>query len=400
MRDLAVYIHWPFCAHKCPYCDFNSHVRNQIDQDAWAQGYLAELAYYRALTGPRRVTSVFFGGGTPSLMHPDVVGLLLDRINDLWGMVRNVEVTLEANPTSSEVGKFLAFKDSGINRLSIGIQSLNDDDLRFLGRQHSVAQGLATLDAAASIFDRFSFDLIYARPGQTMSDWERELARALPYARGHMSLYQLTIEPQTPFYTAHARGDFVVPGEGLAAELYALTDQMMGSAGMPAYEISNYATPGQESRHNLAYWRYDDYIGVGPGAHGRLTLGGVKYATRAHRAPEIWLERVGASGHGAHPFTVVPVADRGVEALMMGLRLRDGFDLAKLAHETGQAWENTIDPKRIKLLVENGDLIVTPAEDEELLSPDSGLRRNGKILATTLAGRLRLNQVIAYLLGA
>lgn len=383
MKDLAVYIHWPFCASKCPYCDFNSHVRDRIDQDAWAAGYLRELDYYRNLVGPRRVTSIFFGGGTPSLMRPDTAGAIIDKISDIWTLDDQAEITLEANPTSIEIDKFKAFKSNKINRVSIGIQSLNDEDLKFLGRQHSADEGRRAIEIAGDVFDRFSFDLIYARPHQTPKIWEAELGAALKLAGGHISLYQLTIEPQTPFFTAHSRGDFTVPGEDDAATLYTLTDQMMNAAGLPAYEVSNYAKRGQESRHNLAYWQYDDYVGVGPGAHGRLTLQGVKYATRAHRAPEIWLERVTAGGHGAHPFTPVPSRERGVEALMMGLRLNSGFDLQKLSTETGHDWAEIVSPARIDHLIENGDIT-----------------RAGDTLATTLNGRLRLNQVIGYLLGA
>lgn len=384
MKNLAVYIHWPFCAQKCPYCDFNSHVRDRIDQAAWARAYLAELDYYRNLIGPRRVTSIFFGGGTPSLMNPDIVGSVIKKISDIWMLGDEAEITLEANPNSVEIDKFRSFKSNGINRVSIGIQSLDDKQLKFLGRVHNTSEGIRAIETARTVFDRYSFDLIYARPKQTVQEWETELAQALTYAGGHLSLYQLTIEPQTPFFTAHARGEFSVPGEDEAAELYVLTDQIMAAAGLPAYEISNYAKPGQESRHNLAYWHYDDYVGVGPGAHGRLTLNGIKYATRAHRAPEIWLERVGQNGHGAHPFTLVPLAGRGVEALMMGLRLNVGFDFDKMTTETGQDWSKATSPDRIQKLVESGDLVWV----------------SNKKIAPTLAGRLRLNQVISYLLGA
>ena len=352
--------------------------------DAWADGYVAELNYYRTLIGPRRVTSIFFGGGTPSLMHPDVAGRVIRHIHDIWEVEAGAEVTLEANPNSVDTEKFKAFKANGINRVSIGIQSLDDAQLRFLGRVHSADEGVCAIETARDVFDRYSFDLIYARPGQTEAAWENELTSALKLAGDHLSLYQLTIEPQTPFFTAHARGDFAVPGEGEAATLYTLTDQMMDAAGLPAYEISNYARPGQESQHNLTYWRYGDYVGVGPGAHGRLTLDGVKYATRGHRAPEIWLDRVRAAGHGAHPFDVVNLDDRGTESLMMGLRLGSGFDLDKIVIETGQAWERLIDPKRLDALIANDDLI----------------RVGNNKIAPTLAGRLRLNQVISYLLGA
>ncbi len=358
-EGLAVYIHWPYCIQKCPYCDFNSHVaRAAVDPDDWARAYIQELEFYRYLTGPRTVTSIFFGGGTPSLMDPKITGRVIQKINDLWGLSGDIEMTLEANPNSVDVEKFKSFKLNGINRVSIGLQSLNDAQLKFLGRAHNAAEGMRAIDIARSVFNRYSFDLIYARPKQTLAEWEAELAAAIPLANGHMSLYQLTIEPQTPFFTAHARGEFAVPGEDLAADMYNITDQMMAMAGMPAYEISNYATPGQESRHNLTYWTYGDYIGVGPGAHGRLTLNGVKYATRAHRAPEIWMRQVHDRGYGAHPFTVVPLDDRGVEAVMMGLRLTAGLDLAIIERETGRPWADLIDPGRIADLVKNGDLVL------------------------------------------
>jgi putative oxygen-independent coproporphyrinogen III oxidase len=406
--DIALYIHWPFCAQKCPYCDFNSHVRDKIDQGAWARAYLAELEYYRNLTGPRTVTSIFFGGGTPSLMNPDVAGTVIQKINDLWGIVLNAEITLEANPNSVEVEKFKSFKSNGINRVSIGLQSLDDEQLRFLGRVHTAAEGQRAIDVAAQVFDRYSFDLIYARPGQTAAAWESELRQALAIAGDHLSLYQLTIEPQTPFFTAHARGDFAVPGEDAAAELYTLTDDIMNSAGLPAYEISNYARPGQESRHNLTYWRYGDYVGVGPGAHGRVTVDGVKYATRGHRAPEVWMERVSANGHGMHPFTVVPMDDRGVESVMMGLRLASGFDLGGITRETGQDWRDVIAPERIVALVDAGDITCYPRESGDPLGSNTNAGQwapacagatTPVFIAPTLQGRLRLNQVIAFLLG-
>ena len=388
--DLALYIHWPFCAQKCPYCDFNSHVRERIDAAAWGRAYVQELRYYRDWLGPRRITSIFFGGGTPSLMPPDIAGLVIQTINDLWGLDREIEVTLEANPNSSEVEKFKAFKSNGINRLSVGIQSLNDQHLKFLGRLHNAAEGRQAIAAAQSVFDRFSFDLIYARPGQTTTEWELELRQALTIAGDHLSLYQLTIEPQTPFYTARARGDFAIPDDDTAAELYTLTDGMMTDAGRPPYEVSNYARKGQESQHNLTYWRYGDYAGVGPGAHGRVTVDGQKYATTGHRAPEIWLGRVGQNGHGLHPTTLVPPAERGVEALMMGLRLTSGLPLSRLAAETGAPWSATVDPERLERLVELGDLDCRPS-----------LRRDDSpVITPTLQGRLRLNQVIAYLRGS
>ncbi len=378
---LAIYIHWPFCAKKCPYCDFNSHVSNTIDPTAWQKAYEQELKYYRFLTGPRRVESVFFGGGTPSLMPPFLVESILKNIHDFWGLEINTEVTLEANPGSVETDKLAGFKTAGVSRLSIGIQSLEDSALKFLGRIHSAADGFRAINIANSLFDRVSFDLIYARPNQTTAEWKEELTRALGYATGHLSLYQLTIEPETPFYIAHSRGEFSIPDEDLSADLYILTEELTTAAGLPSYEISNYARMGHESRHNLTYWHYDDYIGIGPGAHGRITLNGVKYATRAHRAPDIWRSKVKTCGHGAHPFTPIDLPTRGVESLMMGLRLTSGFDLLKIEKESSAPWTDMIVESRIITLVDHGDMI-----------------RTGTHIQLTRAGRLRLNQILLYLL--
>lgn len=294
---LSLYIHWPFCKSKCPYCDFNSHVRERIDEAAWQRALLAELGYWGERTQGRKLASLFFGGGTPSLMPPALTAALIETAQKYW-TCDNPEITLEANPTSVEAQKLKDFHAAGVTRLSLGIQALNDADLKALGRQHSATEALAALDLAASIFPRFSFDLIYARPEQTVKAWEAELRRALGFGATHMSLYQLTIEPGTQFATLHQRGDLVTPDEETGAALYELTQSLMGKAGLPAYEISNHAKPGHECRHNLTYWRYCDYVGIGPGAHGRVTLDGVKQATRTHRAPEEWLERVTKHGHG------------------------------------------------------------------------------------------------------
>jgi putative oxygen-independent coproporphyrinogen III oxidase len=296
-RGFGIYIHWPFCKAKCPYCDFNSHVRERIEEEDWRASYLKELAHFAALTPGRTVTSIFFGGGTPSLMDPKTTETVIDAVARHWRVSNDIEITLEANPTSVEGGKLKGFRSTGINRVSLGIQALQDADLKFLGRQHSSAEALAALDLAAQIFERFTFDLIYARPGQTPAAWADELKRALSFAADHISLYQLTIEPGTAFEQAYARGDFRLPDEETQAELYEMTGAHLGEAGLAAYEISNYARPGSESRHNLTYWRYGDYVGIGPGAHGRLTLEGRKIATRQHRAPERWLEMVAAEGH-------------------------------------------------------------------------------------------------------
>lgn len=382
-KGLALYVHWPFCKFKCPYCDFNSHVREKISHQDWRDAYVREMQYYRELTGPRDVQSVFFGGGTPSLMEPETAGLVIDTIADLWGLPQGTEVTLEANPTSVEADKLRGFKSAGVNRVSLGVQALNDADLKTLGRQHSAAEALAAVKMAAQIFDRYSFDLIYARPAQSVADWRAELASALPYARGHMSLYQLTIEEGTQYHTLFMRGDLKVPDEETAAQMYELTQEMMEEAGMPAYEVSNHARLGDESRHNLVYWRYGDYAGIGPGAHGRLSIGGVKQATRAHRAPEMWLERVRAEGHGAHPFESVDFAERGREALMMGLRLAEGVPVSRIEAETGQDFSAFVNLQQVKIL-----------EDEGLLSFSRGT------LAATPQGRQKLNAVLSFLLAA
>ncbi|MEE3626328.1 radical SAM family heme chaperone HemW [Nitrospirillum sp. BR 11752] len=380
----GLYVHWPFCASKCPYCDFNSHVREGVDQARWRAALVREMDHAAdriARTHPgRRLTSVFFGGGTPSLMPPETVAVLLERADHHWGIVPDVEVTLEANPTSSEAARFAGFRAAGVNRLSMGIQALNDADLKALGRKHSAAEAQEAIAMAKGIFDRFSFDLIYARPGQTVAAWQDELSRALDMAVGHLSLYQLTIEEGTQFHTLHQRGDLVVPDEDLAGDLYEATQVLLNQAGMPAYEVSNHARPGQESRHNLVYWRYGDYVGIGPGAHGRLTLKGEKIATRTHRAPEIWLQRVEQGGTGAHADEVVTPDQRGREALMMGLRLAEGVSLARLTAEAGGV--NPVDMDAVDRLSRHG-----------LLTLD------GDRLTATADGRQRLNGVLAALLG-
>lgn len=377
----AVYVHWPFCKAKCPYCDFNSHVRAAIDEDGWREALLRELAHYAALTPGRQVTSLFFGGGTPSLMAPRITGDIIDALARHWQVDPAIEITLEANPTSVEAEKFRAFAAAGVNRLSLGIQSLNDADLKFLGRQHDSRQALAALDLAAATFPRFSFDLIYARPGQTVAAWEVELDDALRRAGDHLSLYQLTIETGTVFEQAYARGDFQLPSEDIQAELYELTTDRLAAAGLVAYEVSNYARPGQESRHNLSYWRYGDYLGIGPGAHGRLTLDGQKIATRQHRAPEIWLERVQRDGHATQQYDAVAPQARLEEMLLMGLRLHEGVDLDRLHRETGRLLGDWIPADRLQRLIE-GEFLVLDATT----------------IRASRAGRERLDAVLAALL--
>jgi putative oxygen-independent coproporphyrinogen III oxidase len=377
----AVYVHWPFCAAKCPYCDFNSHVRHGgWDEAAFLSAYLRELETTRALTGPRVVHSIFFGGGTPSLMQPTTTAAILDAIARHWTVEEGAEITLEANPGSVEAARFAGFKSAGVNRVSLGVQSLDDEQLRKLGRIHSVAEAKAALDVARKTFDRFSFDLIYARPGQTLADWRAELAEALTLAGEHLSLYQLTIEPATPFEQLYKAGKLKVPGDELARDLYALTQDMTAERGLPAYEISNHARPGSESRHNLVYWRYGAYAGIGPGAHGRLLIDGVRHATQTERNPELWQKRVMREGHGMTERLALTRDEAADEALLMGLRLVEGLDLAVLQRLAGVAPAAATIAKLAEL-----DLV-------ERVGPSR--------LRATLAGRLVLNAVVAELSAA
>ncbi|PZP56905.1 MAG: coproporphyrinogen III oxidase [Micavibrio aeruginosavorus] len=379
--SFGIYIHWPFCLSKCPYCDFNSHVHDTIDHEAFAKAYLREINYIADMTKGSTVETVFFGGGTPSLMKPETVAMILDAIKSHWNIAPDWEVTLEANPTSSEAEKFKAFKAAGVNRLSLGIQSLRSEDLKFLGRTHDTEQAREAIQMAADTFDRFSFDLIYARPQQTVEAWKEELHEALQIAAGHISLYQLTIEKNTPFFVQHARGEFKIPAEELAADFYDATEEIMKASGFETYEVSNYARPGQQSRHNLIYWRYGDYAGIGPGAHGRLTLDGKKYATRTHRAPDIWLQRVEAQGHSHHEFELIEPVQRLQEAVMMGLRLEEGVPLSRLQSEYGGNPFDIIEQRKISKLCDEGLLIF-----------------ENDIIRTTHSGRKCLNGVLDYLL--
>ena len=317
---LALYVHWPFCVSKCPYCDFNSHVREQVDQDVWREALLADLAYEAARLPGRRLTSIFFGGGTPSLMPPAMVEALIGAAERHWGFADGIEITLEANPSSVEAARFADLAAAGVNRVSLGLQALDDQALHFLGRAHDVAEGLGALATAQRHFDRVSFDLIYARPGQSLAQWEAELARALSFGTEHLSVYQLTIEPGTRFATEAAAGRLVLPDADLGADLFTTTRAMTAAAGLPAYETSNHARPGAESRHNLTYWRYGDYAGIGPGAHGRR--GGL--ATTRHRKPENWMAAVGRNRNGAQEETPLTAQEAMTERLVMGLRLTEG----------------------------------------------------------------------------
>lgn len=338
----ALYIHWPFCLKKCPYCDFNSHVRTGVDVELWRELLLADMRHEAALAGGEALESVFFGGGTPSLMPPQLVAALLAEAERLWGFSPDIEITLEANPSSVEASNFSDLAGAGINRVSLGLQALDDETLHFLGRLHGTEEGLRALELAQGLFGRVSFDLIYARPGQSMDDWQSELTRALGFGTGHLSLYQLTIEPGTRFASDVRRGDFAPLDDDAAAELFTLTRDLTSSAGLPAYEVSNHARPGEESRHNLTYWRYHDYAGIGPGAHGRR--GGM--ATIRHRKPENWLQATAAQGHGIAEERALPPAEQASEALLMGLRLAEGIYPARLAERFGLAQAALIDRER------------------------------------------------------
>lgn len=381
--QLGLYIHWPFCLFKCPYCDFNSHVRDGINDADWQNAFLKSLDRYAAEVPDRTVRSIFFGGGTPSLMKPHAIEAIIERVQKNWHISNNIEITLEANPTSVEADKFKAFRAAGINRVSLGIQAMNDSDLKFLGRQHSAADALNAIEIARNNFDRYSFDLIYARPDQTLKAWEAELNDALKHTAGHMSLYQLTIERKTPFYAAHARGDFSIPQDDLAADFYDLTQEIMSTAGLPAYEVSNHAAPDQESRHNLTYWHYGDYIGVGAGAHGRLTIDGQKFATREHSTPEAWLSQALGNGNAAKPYERLSNEDQFLEALMMGLRLTTGLSKRNLEDATGCNFDAHIDRAKLDTLIAQNWITETPDHIK--------LEREGM---------LRLNAIIPYILKA
>jgi oxygen-independent coproporphyrinogen-3 oxidase len=385
-QDLALYLHWPFCLAKCPYCDFNSHVRGEIDQARFASALRRELASEAARLGRRRLTSIFFGGGTPSLMDPSTVGAILDDAGKWFDPADNIEITLEANPTSIEARRLAGYRAAGVNRISIGIQSLDETALRLLGRQHSAQEAVAALALARQLFPRVSFDLIYARPGQTLAAWRQELRSALAIAADHLSLYQLTIEPATPFEGLHRQGKIILPDEDTAASLYDATEEECARAGLLAYEISNYARPGEESRHNLTYWRYLDYAGIGPGAHGRITIADpvqaktTLNATRRHRAPEPWAERVERTGDGLTFNEPVAVPERAREALLMGLRLTEGIDRARFAARTGQGISESVDPGIMRQCVEAGYLVETP----------------DRVVATR-EGRIRLDSLLSAL---
>jgi oxygen-independent coproporphyrinogen-3 oxidase len=372
-QPLALYVHWPFCVSKCPYCDFNSHVREHVDQAAWREALLADLAHEAALTEGRTLGSIFFGGGTPSLMEPATVAALIDAAGRHWTLADGIEITMEANPNSAEAARFADVAAAGVNRLSLGLQALDDTALKFLGRAHDVREGLSALDAAQRAVSRISIDLIYARPDQSADRWEAELSRALAFGTEHLSLYQLTIEPGTRFETDVRLGAITPADPDHAATLYELTQAMTSAAGRPAYEVSNHATPGAESRHNLAYWRYADYAGVGPGAHGRRGA----LATTRHKKPENWLAAMARNGHGLQEERPLPPEERAGEALMMGLRLAEGIDLADLAARTGVAEGTLVDETAVARLQTHGLLC-----------------RDGKRLTVTARGMLLLDGIL------
>jgi len=347
----GVYIHWPFCLSKCPYCDFNSHVRHvAIDETRYVAAFAAEIAATAARVPGRTVSTIFFGGGTPSLMQPQTVAAILDAIGRHWRVAPDAEITLEANPTSVEATRFRGYRTAGVNRVSLGVQSLDDAVLKELGRLHTAREALDAVAVARGIFERYSFDLIYARPGQTVAAWRAELARAIAEAAEHLSLYQLTIEPDTPFAALHAGGKLVLPDDDLGRDLYDLTLDHCAAAGLPAYEVSNHARPGAECRHNLVYWRYGEYAGIGPGAHGRLVVDGARRATATEKRPEAWLMRVEALGHGVTTDDVLSRDEQADEFLLMGLRLTEGIDPTRYAALAGKA----LDTQRIAALVGHG----------------------------------------------
>jgi len=377
----GLYVHWPFCLSKCPYCDFNSHVAGSIDQARWRSAFVAELDSAAAEAPRAPLSSIFFGGGTPSLMDPATVEAVIDRAAALFGLTVDVEVSLEANPTSVEARRFAGYRAAGVNRLSLGVQALDDAALKALGRGHSAREALAAIDLARRNFPRFSFDLIYARPDQTLATWREELDRALALAGDHLSLYQLTIEKGTPYYALHRDGGLVLPEEATAEALYELTGERLARADLLPYEVSNYARPGAESRHNLVYWRYGDYLGIGPGAHGRLRRDDRIRATQRWRAPERWLAAVETAGHGLEADEALSPRDATVEALMMGLRLAKGIDRRRFLARTGIDVEAAVDAAALARLIDGGFLT-----------------SNATTLAATPAGLRVLNSVLSELI--
>ena len=381
MDALALYVHWPFCLSKCPYCDFNSHVREAVPSLRYGAALIRELEGLAARLGRRRLTSIFFGGGTPSLMPPEVVHAVISRASALFEPAEDLEITLEANPTSVEAGRLRAFREAGVDRCSLGVQALDDVALAGLGRQHSAAEAVAGLEIARAVFARVSFDLIYARPGQEIAAWRAELRRALAMAADHLSLYQLTIEPGTRYESLARRGEIVLPDDDTAAALYDATGEEAARSGLLPYEVSNYAREGAESRHNLAYWRYGDYAGIGAGAHGRLTGDGVIRATRRFRSPERWLDAVERTGDGTEDEEEIEPRARGREMLLMGLRLSEGVDSGRFEARTGLALESALEMEFLKACV-----------SEDYLAFD------GQVLRATASGRRLLDAILPRLI--
>ncbi len=384
-ESLGLYVHWPFCKSKCPYCDFNSHLRMEIDETRWRNALLAEIDHYAARTQAHRLESIFFGGGTPSLMRPETVAAAIAKAIERWRTADDLEITLEANPTSVEAGRLAAFREAGIGRLSLGVQSFDPGGLIALGREHGLDEAIEAIATAQSLFPRSSFDLIYARPGQTRAAWRDELDRALAHVpadgSGHLSVYQLTIEPGTAFQAAHRRGILELPGEDDQAAMFEDTQIRLEAAGLPAYEISNHAAPGQECRHNLIYWRSADYVGVGPGAHGRITADGRTTAYAQRRAPAAWCADVGARGHATEAVTPIPPRERLEEVVMMGLRLTAGLPRGRFVALIGAAPENVLDRAALDRLAEGGFV-----------------ENDARGLRATAAGRMRLDAVLGALL--
>jgi oxygen-independent coproporphyrinogen-3 oxidase len=380
----GVYFHWPFCRKKCPYCDFNSHVREQVDQARWTRALIQELNHFSDQVSGKTVTSIFFGGGTPSLMTPETVSALIGAVGDRFTISDTLEITLEANPTSVEANSFAGYADAGVNRLSMGIQSLRDEALQFLGREHSALEARQAIELARKSFDNISFDLIYALPKQSLKDWEVDLVQALSFAGDHLSLYQLTIEPNTGFAGAARRGDFKMPDEELSEEFFELTQLLCEASGRPAYEVSNHARPGYECRHNLTYWRYGEYLGIGPGAHGRLNIGGTRTGFQQRKRPESWLQQVEEDTHGTEiTLPLLSSMDRAEEVLLMGLRLSEGVWIKNFEHAVGAPFTNFIDERRVQFMCEEG---LIGLDDCHIWATDKG--------------RLVLNSLLPEILGS
>jgi putative oxygen-independent coproporphyrinogen III oxidase len=382
-EPFGVYIHWPFCLSKCPYCDFNAHLLDpDLDEEQWLTAYLAELTHYAAETSDRRVSTLFFGGGTPSLMPPRIMSAIVDKIELLWGFSDDAELSMEANPTSVEADKFKAFRGAGINRLSLGIQSFDDKSLKLLGRQHDSKQALDAISLARSIFPRSSFDLIYARPDSSLEDWQKELNFALSLEPEHLSLYQLTIEPGTVYQAAVRRGDFTPLDEDRASEQYEFTQEHMTNAGLPAYEVSNHAIRGAECQHNMIYWRYQDYVGIGPGAHGRFNSGGQKIAARQHRAPSVWVKNVTDKGHATADRDILDEAHMLSEFAMMGLRLSEGIDMNLMQQRWPTTFAEVLTSEKLNWLQEIGCLTI---DQQRLKVTDFGRQRLDSVLGSLLS---------------